>query len=272
MIDTCYCLSIAGFDGSGGAGLQADLKTFAAFDCHGYSVLTAIPVQNTCGVKHTHALPAQLIIDQLECVFEDIYPQVIKIGMLFSIQIIEAIADFLTQKKIICPLVLDPVIVATNGGCLLQPEAIEVIKYRLFPLADLVTPNLHEANILAGSSTTIQESATRILQLGCKAVLVKGGHGDNCSANDLLLNAQGDCIWLKSNKINTQNTHGTGCTLAAAIAALLAKGYDMKDACHVAKKYVFKTIDAAKHRCFGNGSGPVDHFYFLKSIMSQYLD
>jgi hydroxymethylpyrimidine/phosphomethylpyrimidine kinase len=259
------CLSIAGFDGSGGAGIQADLKTFTIFGCYGMNVLTALPVQNTCGVRRCYELPLSSIQDQLEAIFDDITPDSIKIGMLFNSDIIEIIANFLRVRAVNIPIILDPVMVAKSGDLLLQKGSIEMLKSKLIPLAAVITPNLPEAQELISSRSIDQiEIAKELLELGPKAVLVKGGHLIGEMSNDLLLQAGLDEVWMKSPRINSKNTHGTGCTLSAAIAACLALGMNLEKACMVSKQYLFNAIKSAKKNKIGQGNGPVNHLYNME--------
>ena len=266
-------LSIAGFDGSGGAGIQADLKTFSAFGCYGMTILTALPVQNTCGVKSCYELPLQAIDEQLTTIFEDIRPDSIKIGMLFKSEIIELVANFLKNNAEDIPIVLDPVIVAKSGDYLLQPEALESLKINMIPLATLITPNLPEAEALLGVSPIKEDEmltlAQQLLELGCQNVLLKGGHLAGMHSNDLLLTDQKEAHWFKTLRILSKNTHGTGCTLSAAIAAGLALGLDLLEACRIAKHYVFQAIQAAQSNKIGKGNGPVHHFYHLWPTMDK---
>ncbi len=260
-------LSIAGFDGSGGAGLQADLKTFSAFGCYGMTVLTALPVQNTCGVRSCHEIPLLAIKEQLSAIFDDIRPDSIKIGMLFKSDIIEVVADFLQQHAAGIPIVLDPVMVAKSGDRLLRTEAVHALKTKLIPLVTLLTPNLPEADELTGrlaeSSEDMPAVAQQLLALGPKAVLLKGGHLGGETSDDLYVDHKGHEEWLKSPRILTENTHGTGCTLSAAIASCLAMGVDLKDACHYGKRYLQGALQAAKKAKVGKGCGPVHHFYHV---------
>ena len=260
-------LSIAGFDGSGGAGIQADLKTFSAFGCYGMTVLTALPVQNTCGVRRCYEIPLQAIEDQLQAIFDDIRPNSIKIGMLFKKEIIELVANFLRKNAQDIPIVLDPVLIAKSGDYLLIPDALSSLKSTLIPLATLMTPNLPEAEALLDLKSTamdeMPEVAKKLLELGCENVLLKGGHLTTAHSNDFFLSATGESYWLTSARIRSKNTHGTGCTLSAAIASCLALGLDLAEACQVAKEYVFQAISAAKNEKIGEGHGPVHHFYHL---------
>ena len=259
------CLSIAGFDGSGGAGLQADLKTFSALGCYGMTVLTALPVQNTMGVRSCYDIPLAAIREQLEAIFDDIMPNSIKIGMLFRREIVELVAHFLDEHAEGIPIVLDPVMVAKSGDYLLLPDAVNALKTQLIPLATLITPNLPEALALTAEHVDMQTQALNILQLGAKAVLLKGGHQEGHESNDLYLNQNGESLWLNSPRINTRNTHGTGCTLSAAIAAQLARGQPLKNACRLAKNYLFDALQAAQYDSVGHGHGPVHHFHGIWS-------
>jgi hydroxymethylpyrimidine/phosphomethylpyrimidine kinase len=260
-------LSIAGFDGSGGAGIQADLKTFSAFGCYGMSVLTALPVQNTCGVRQCYSIPLQAIEDQLHAIFDDIIPDSIKIGMLFSSEIIELVASFLKRKALDIPIVIDPVTVAKSGDPLLLPEAVESLITLLIPLATLITPNLPEAHTFTGINAQSEEDmmivCQKLLDLGPKHVLLKGGHLQSSRSNDLLMAAHGETHWFTSPRIDSKNTHGTGCTLSAAIAACLAQKIDLVKACSIAKNYLFNAISAAQKDSVGLGNGPIHHFYHL---------
>ncbi|MBS0236457.1 MAG: bifunctional hydroxymethylpyrimidine kinase/phosphomethylpyrimidine kinase [Proteobacteria bacterium] len=254
------CLSIAGFDGSGGAGIQADIKTFSALGCYAMSVLTALPVQNTCGVRNCYDIPLMAIEEQLETIFDDIVPDSIKIGMLFSSAIIEIIADFLRCKNISIPIVLDPVMVAKSGDSLLLPDAVEALKSKLIPLCTVITPNIPEAAALVGNAD-MGALAEQLLNLGPQAVLLKGGHNSGQYSNDLLLERGQEPKWLLAPRINSLNTHGTGCTLSAAVCAYLAQGIGVSDACERAKHYLHGAIAAAKDDSLGKGYGPVHHFY-----------
>jgi hydroxymethylpyrimidine/phosphomethylpyrimidine kinase len=260
-------LSIAGFDGSGGAGIQADLKTFSALGCYGMTVLTALPVQNTCGVRSCYPIPLQAIEEQLEAIFDDIKPDSIKIGMLFNAEIIELVASFLKKNALHIPIVLDPVTVAKSGDALLVPEAVGSLISNLFPLATLVTPNIPEACVLTGLNLQSEEDmlliGKKLLEFGPQYILLKGGHLASSTSNDLLLGKDGTCHWFKSPRINSKNTHGTGCTLSAAIAACFAQKIEIQKACGIAKNYLFHAIKSAKDTHIGLGHGPVNHFYHL---------
>ncbi|MBI2706878.1 MAG: bifunctional hydroxymethylpyrimidine kinase/phosphomethylpyrimidine kinase [Proteobacteria bacterium] len=260
-------LSIAGFDGSGGAGIQADLKTFSAFGCYGMTVLTALPVQNTTGVKGCYEIPLQSITEQLQTIFDDIVPHAIKIGMLFKSEIVEIVSNFLSQNAKSIPIVLDPVMVAKSGDSLLLPQAIEALKSRLIPLSTIITPNLPEAKTLTGILATNQKEmetvAEKILTLGSQAVLLKGGHLQGHMACDLYWHSNGIKQWLISPKIQTRNTHGTGCTLSSAIASGLSLNLDLFESCKLAKRYLSQAIEASRDQKIGHGAGPVHHFFHL---------
>jgi hydroxymethylpyrimidine/phosphomethylpyrimidine kinase len=258
------CLTIAGFDNSGGAGMQADLKTFAAFGCYGTCVLTALPVQNTYEVKSCYTLPITCLEEQLEIVFNDIPPHSIKIGMLFNAEIIQTIAAFLRRRAQGIPIILDPVMVSKSQARLLQIDAITAFKEQLLPLADLLTPNLPESHELVGDSEDMVELCHEILALGAKAVLLKGGHqNDISSSDDLYMDREGKKFWMTSPRIDSKNTHGTGCTLSSAITACLALGQDMETACRTAKRYLYNAMLHSKNYSVGHGNGPVHHFYHV---------
>ncbi len=259
-------LSIAGFDGSGGAGIQADLKTFSALGCYGMTVLTALPVQNTCGVRTCYPIPLSAIEEQLDAIFDDIEPNALKIGMLFSQDIVRLVAHFLKRRAAHLPIVLDPVMMAKKGDPLLLPNAIETLKTELIPLATVITPNLPEGMALTGLSAQYTHEmppvAQALLALGPQAVFLKGGHLSSDNATDLYQIAT-EHTWFSTPRLVSKNTHGTGCTLSAAIAAYLALGMPLKEACSQAKQYLTGALRAAQHQSVGQGAGPVHHFYHL---------
>jgi len=263
-MSTPIAVTIAGSDSSGGAGIQADLKTFAALGVYGASVITALTAQNTRGVTAIHDVPPDFIAAQIDAVFSDLAVGAVKIGMLSQPRAIEAVADGLDrhgQRSI----VLDPVMIATSGERLLAPAAIDGLRHALIPRALIVTPNLPEAAVLldapiAGSESEMRAQAERLLALGPRAVLIKGGHGTGAESVDLLVEANA-VMRLASGRVATQNTHGTGCTLSSAIAAGLAKGFDLAAAVRAAKAYVTATIAAADRLTVGSGHGPVHHFH-----------
>ena len=257
-------LTIAGSDSSGGAGIQADLKTFSAFGVYGASVLTALTAQNTRGVQGVEPVRAQFVTAQLASVLSDLEIGAIKTGMLATAPVVSAVAAGLSRHRRL-PLVVDPVMVATSGDVLLASDAVAALKSELFPLATLVTPNIPEAGALLGVSPAETEEAAAeqahaIAQLGGAAVLVKGGHGTGSEAVDILY-AGGTITRLAAPRIDTPHTHGTGCTLSAAIAALLAQGAGLEEAVRRAKAYVSAALAAGRDLGIGHGHGPVDHLY-----------
>jgi len=257
-------LTIAGSDSSGGAGIQADLKTFAAFGVYGASVVTALTAQNTRGVTGIHLVPADFVTAQIDAVFSDLAVNAVKIGMVAQVATIDAIVAGLTQWS---PkhVVLDPVMVATSGDRLLATDAVEALRTKLIPRASLITPNLPEAAALldepvALSEAAIESQGKRLLALGCPAVLIKGGHGQGTESIDYLIGGDG-IIALAAPRIATRNTHGTGCSLSSAIAAGLAKGEDMETAVRNAKVWLSAAIAAADRLDVGHGNGPIHHFH-----------
>lgn len=260
-------LTIAGSDSSGGAGIQADLKTFTALSVYGASVLTALTAQNTRGVDDVLAVPPAFVTAQLNSVLTDLEVGAAKTGMLANAGIILAVAEALETHPDI-PLICDPVMVATSGDVLLEPEAIDALKARLIPRAALITPNIPEAARLlghgeAGDLDEMARQAEELRGLGCGAVLLKGGHSSGETAVDLLVHS-GGVVKLEAPRIATRNTHGTGCTLAAAIAALMAAGAPLEQAVRRAKMYVWRALEAGADLRIGHGSGPVDHLFAIR--------
>lgn len=265
-------LTIAGFDGSGGAGIQADLKTFSALGCYGTTVLTALPVQNTVGVRSIYDISIECIQEQLKAIFDDIRIDAVKIGMLHRADIIESVADLLHHYKAE-NIVLDPVMVAKSGNKLLLPDAISAMKERLFPMTTILTPNLLEASeILERDIQTkeqMEQAAIDLLDMGSQAVIVKGGHlNGSCDDCLCLKSSKKEMLWFSQPKIHTKNTHGTGCTFSAAIAAFLARGFSIVDAVKYAKEYLTNAIAAGAHLKIGHGHGPVHHFHHLWEFLS----
>ncbi len=261
---TPIAVTIAGSDSSGGAGIQADLKTFSALGVYGASVIAALTAQNTRGVTAIHDVPAEFITAQVDAVFSDLDVGAVKIGMLSQPGAIRAVADGL-EKYEQDKVVLDPVMVAASGDRLLAPEAIEVLRSALIPRALVLTPNLPEAAALlettvAETEAQMQEQGEKLLALGARAVLVKGGHGSGPESVDLLV-TQDSVARLAAERIATNNTHGTGCTLSSAIAAGLAKGLQLPEAVREAKAYLTAAIAAADKLAIGQGHGPVHHFH-----------
>lgn len=259
-------LTIAGSDSSGGAGIQADLKTFSALGVYGMSVITAVTAQNTRTVSAISRIPNETITAQLEAIATDIPPNAMKTGMLGDVSTITTIVAALHRLPKDCPLVVDPVMIAKNGATLLAQDAITLLRKQLLPLATLITPNLPEADALLGRTPgTAKEpdeaSARALLALGCEAVLLKGGHAQTDNVHDLLVTAAGHTIHLEHPRHRTDNTHGTGCTLSAAITAELAKGRSLEQAVRTATNYVAKAIAHSDVLNIGGGHGPVHHFY-----------
>lgn len=261
-------LSIAGSDPSGGAGIQADLKTFSANGVYGMSAITALTVQNTIGVGGTHLIPALFVSGQIKAIFDDIRVNAVKIGMIANTDIANAVSDALQEHKD-TPIVLDPVMIAKGGHSLLEDDAVTALKERLLPLADVLTPNLPEAASLLGvdiatTRVEIEKQGKALLAFGPKAVLMKGGHLDGKESPDLLV-TNSNSVWFEGNRIDTKNTHGTGCTLSSAITAEIAKGSSYEDAIRTAKLYVLNAILDADSLDIGSGHGPTHHFHALWS-------
>lgn len=253
-------LTIAGSDCSGGAGIQADIKTIAAHGLYAMSAITALTAQNTTGVYGIQDSTPEFLKQQLDCIFDDIYPDAVKIGMVSNTELIKVIAKVLTERKA-KNIVLDPVMVSTSNSRLLQEDAEQALMEELMPLATILTPNIPEAEVLWGQDITskeeMQEAAKTIGNQYEGAVLVKGGHDLN-DANDLLWN-QNDFYWFQGERINNSNTHGTGCTLSSAIASNLAMGRTMEESVKEAKRYISGALKAFLD--LGKGSGPLDHMY-----------
>jgi hydroxymethylpyrimidine/phosphomethylpyrimidine kinase len=257
-------LTIAGSDSSGGAGIQADLKTFAACGVYGACVITALTAQNTLGVAAIHQVPADFVTAQIDAVFDDLDVKAVKIGMVAQPAVIDAIVAGLERWS---PkhLVLDPVMVATSGARLLASDAIAALRTKLIPRAYIITPNLPEAAALldapvAADAAEIENQGRRLLALGSRAVLIKGGHGQGAESIDYLITADG-VVALSAPRVASHNTHGTGCSLSSAIASGLAKGWDLQTAVRGAKTYVTAAIVAADRLDVGRGHGPIHHFY-----------
>ena len=258
-------LTIAGSDSSGGAGIQADLKTMHGCGVYGMSAITAITAQNTTGVKSIQKVSPEVLGDQLDMVFSDIYPDAVKIGMTFDSDLIEVIADrlfFYKAKRI----VLDPVMVATSGAKLLEDEAIDILQKKLMPMADLLTPNIPEAEVLLDgrrieTHKDMEDGAKEISErFGC-SVLIKGGHMVSCDhSRDVLKTAESGTKWFESKRVDNPNTHGTGCTLSSAIASFLALGHSLEESISMAKDYLFRSIK--EDLDLGKGHGPLWHVFY----------
>lgn len=255
-------LSIAGSDSGGGAGIQADLKTFAALGCYGMTAITAITAQNTQGVRSIQGIAPDVLRDQIDAVVEDIGVDAVKIGMLHAPEIVHTVAQAIDRHHL-RQVVLDPVMVATSGAVLIDQDAVDVLVRALFPRAVLVTPNLDEASLLVGRPLrTVQDlepAAHALLTMGARSVLVKGGHLPGDEVVDLLLTSDGRAHWMRAPRIQSANTHGTGCTLSSAIAAHLALGAALDDAVIRARQFVRGALDGGALVRTGHGSGPLNH-------------
>ncbi|MEO7159561.1 MAG: bifunctional hydroxymethylpyrimidine kinase/phosphomethylpyrimidine kinase [Polaromonas sp.] len=255
-------LSIAGSDSGGGAGIQADLKTFSALGCYGMTAITALTAQNTLGVRAIHGIPPQMLRDQIDAVLEDIGAHAVKIGMLHAPEIVLTVAEAI-DRHALQKVVLDPVMVATSGTLLIDNPAIVVLVRELFPRALVVTPNLDEAALLVGrplgSESDMEAAAQELLLMGAHAVLLKGGHLAGDLVCDLLLTENGVAHWMRAPRIHTVNTHGTGCTLSSAIAANLALGMNLLEAVEEARVYVRAGLEAGSKVRTGAGNGPLNH-------------
>lgn len=268
-------LSIAGSDSSGGAGIQADLKTFSALGVYGTTAITAITAQNTLGVHAQHPIPAEMVYNQIVAVLDDLHPSFVKIGMLSNPEIVMAVADALSKYPL--SIVLDPVMVSSSGHRLLSVEAQEVIKQKLLPMATLITPNLPEMEALTGfplSTYKEKEKAARcLMNSGAKAILLKGGHEEGEVKTDILFSNSATGIqsaMFTSETVATRNIHGTGCTLSSAITAFLARGLALEEAIVEAKKYISNAIQSGANIAIGHGFGPVNHgFNPLKMIVHE---
>lgn len=257
-------LSIAGSDPSGGAGVQADLKTFGALGCYGMAAITALTAQNTQGVFAVQDVPAGFAVKQIAMIFDDVNVAAVKIGLLPSAAIVRAVAEELAQHKT-CPIILDPVLVATSGDRLGADDVPGALIAHLFPLATLVTPNISEAAVFAGGlpprdAAEIRLLAPALLERGARAVLLKGGDLEGETADDLLFDAVGETLF-SAPRVKIGKTHGTGCTLSSAIAAFMAKGLDLVEAIKAAKAYLTGALAASSQLNAGKGAKPLNHFF-----------
>ena len=254
-------LSIAGSDPSGGAGIQADIKTISALGCYAMTAITSLTAQNTTGVRSIMPSTGAIVADQIDMIMEDIPPMAIKTGMLCNLNVVSTVADKLEQYR---PdnIVVDPVMVSTSGSKLLDDEAIDLIVKRIFPLSTIITPNRSEAKVLT-RETDPDRQAKILMEMGCRNVLLKGGDSDrkDFKIDYLYLENKHTGIELRADAVNTVNTHGTGCTLSSAIASYLALGYDLEQAVRAAKFYISRALEAGAFVTTGRGHGPVNHFY-----------
>ena len=255
-------LSIAGSDSGGGAGIQADLKTIAALGCYGMTAITALTAQNTLGVRSIHGVPPQMLRDQIDAVIEDIGANAVKVGMLHSPEIVLTVAEAI-DRHALRSVVLDPVMVATSGAVLIDSPAIAALVRELFRRAIVVTPNLPEASFLVGrpidDERAMEEAAREMIRMGAQAVLLKGGHLAGAVVSDLLMTHDDQIYWMRAPRIDTANTHGTGCTLSSAMAAYLALGQPLVEAVHGARTYVRAALAAGSGVRTGAGGGPLNH-------------
>lgn len=265
-------LSIAGSDSGGGAGIQADLKTWSALGCYGMTAITAITAQNTVGVRAIHGVPVDILRAQIHAVAHDIGVDAVKIGMLHSIEVMEVVAEALTDAAL-RPVVLDPVMVATSGDRLMQPDAVAYLVQKLFPVADIITPNLDEASLLLGRQlqheNDLAPAAHALLNMGARAVLIKGGHLQGDHLVDVLAVAgQPPLVWTSA-RIASKNVHGTGCTLSSAVAAYLALGLPLVKAVEQARMFVRHAIEAGKSAVTGAGHGPLNHGFAPLTLQAR---
>ena len=268
-------LSIAGFDGSGGAGIQADIKTISALGCYATTVLTALPVQNTQGVRKIYPISLEAVKDQIEAVMDDIMPAAIKIGMVHTPKLVESITSTLKKYEAV-PIVFDPVMVATSGHRLIEEDSVNALIEQLLPIATVITPNMDEAAILANMEVkTLEEMRTagkQIKELGCNSILMKGGHQETTNITSLFFDPNNQCHSFKTKKIRTNNTHGSGCTLSSAITSLLAQGKTLFESVDVAQSYVHNAIYSGKNVQTGKGNGPLNHFFNPQKIIKNEMD
>lgn len=267
-------LTIAGSDSGGGAGIQADLKTFAALGCYGMTAITALTAQNTLGVRAIHGVPPAMLREQIDAVVEDIGLDAVKIGMLHAPEIVQTVADAI-ERHALKKVVLDPVMVATSGAVLIENPAIAALVRELFGRATVVTPNLDEASLLVGrplnGEDDMHAAALELLAMGARAVLLKGGHLAGDVVSDLLVMQNGQVHWMRAPRIYTANTHGTGCTLSSAIAAQLALGASLLEAVQAARAYVRAALEAGAKVRTGAGSGPLNHGYAPQAMRLKPL-
>ena len=267
-------LTIAGFDGSGGAGIQADIKTISALGCYATSVLTALPVQNTQGVRNIYPISSVAVVEQIEAILDDIIPDAIKIGMVHTPELVSAIVQTLAKYKS-CPIVFDPVMVATSGHRLIEDKTIESIIENLLPLASIITPNMDEAAILSQMEVKtlddMYNAAKKIKALGCSTMLLKGGHQEAPIITSLFLDEKNQFHCFETTKFKTKNTHGSGCTLSSAIASFIAQGKTLHQAVSLAQQYVYDAIFYGKDAETGKGNGPLNHFFNPQKLIKNEM-
>ena len=268
-------LAIAGSDSGGGAGIQADLKTLAALGCYGMNAVTALTAQNTQGVTTIHAAPGEFLAAQIDAVATDIGAHAVKIGMLHSAELVHVVAQAIDRHGL-TRVVLDPVMVSATGAVLIQPEAMQALVSELFPRADLVTPNLDEATLLLGrpvqTAADMPAAAQALLQMGARAVLLKGGHLAGDEVQDYLIERGGDAHTMRAERVHTPNVHGSGCTLSSALAAFLAQGLPLRLAAEAARSFVLDALKAGAGVRTGHGAGPLNHGFSPKQTVFRELD
>ncbi len=257
-------LSIAGSDSGGGAGIQADLKTISALGCFGTTAITALTAQNTLGVIDIHPIPVDFVKAQINAVMDDLKPSAIKIGMVHSAELALGIAEVLSKYPDV-PIIFDPVMVATSGDRLIAGDIVETLKEHLFPIAELLTPNMDEAAVLAGieirTLSDMRVAALRIIRYGCNSVLIKGGHLKGPDLFDVYLDKEDNERIYRSSAVDTINTHGTGCSLSSAIASFIALGNDINTSIASSKNYIQNAIEQGRNVKTGSGHGPINHFF-----------
>jgi hydroxymethylpyrimidine/phosphomethylpyrimidine kinase len=270
-------MTIAGFDPSGGAGIQADIKTISALGCYATSALTALPVQNTLGVQSIHPIPVEVVARQMRAILDDIAPDAIKIGMVHSAELVDTIVGVLGEYPWAGwreRIVFDPVMVATSGHRLIEEATIDEIVKKLFPLAAIITPNMDEAAVLAGMAVrTLDDmyvAGERILKSGPRSLLMKGGHLGTPRLTSLFFDSAGGVAELHSERCDTRNTHGSGCTLSSAIASYLARGESPADAVGLAQEWVSEAIAHGSDVTVGRGNGPLNHFWNPEKLIISY--
>lgn len=266
-------LTIAGFDGSGGAGIQADIKTISALGCYATSVLTALPVQNTTGVQSVYPIPCKVVQEQLTAILKDIPPKAIKIGMVHTAVLVDTIVEVLKAYPSV-PVVFDPVMVATSGDPLIEDKTIDALIDQIFPIVAVLTPNMDEAAILARQPVKTLEdmrvAGNTIAKMGCKSVLVKGGHLNTPTITSLYFDTDQKVTAFDFEAIDTHNTHGSGCTLSSAIASYLAQGYSLPEAVAQGQEYTYKAITHGQDVVTGKGNGPLNHFFNPQKLMKHH--
>ncbi len=268
-------LAIAGSDSGGGAGIQADLKTLAALGCYGMNAVTALTAQNTRGVAGIHGVPPDFLAAQIDAVATDIGAHAVKIGMLHSAELVHVVAQAIDRHGL-TRVVLDPVMVSANGATLIQPDAVQALVSELFPRADLITPNLDEAALLLGrpveSAADMPAAAQALLQMGARAVLLKGGHLAGDEVQDYLIERGNESHVMRSERVHTPNVHGSGCTLSSALAAFLAQGLPLRLAAEAARSFVLDALKSGAGVRTGHGAGPLNHGFSPKQTVFRELE